>query len=213
MEMIKFVRQSAGDEDVDVRSNCVASSLIIDDDDLPEALSSQASISEECRKGRRKVVLVKPVDLRVADRRSIERLRAIRDLTSCSVHVDWVLQGSGGFDLRRLFTFFPPRAIAGDQPSCDQWRNEFRYGLLYWRLGPGFISIRDSRQGRVNLLTLHHPAYIKAFLACVQGLPVCDEHAVACEDLEAEGVLCRVEDWLIALPFRMKHWPVPCNAV
>lgn len=174
-------------------------------------VGSYAAIMDQCRAGLGRVVLDRPVDLRDMTEQVVRRLALVRDLTSCSVAVDWTLRCGDDDDVAGLHGLQPP--TAGAHPGLDAWRRAFRYGLLYWRAGPGFIIVRDARQGHIDVMTLSGGPYVKAFEA---GLPGCrlgqvDPQAAAA--LVADRIMFARDNWLLSLPYRMRHWPIPCNAV
>lgn len=110
----------------------------------------------------------------------------------------------------------PPTTIAGLPPEHLQaWRSTFRYGLCYFRRGPDFILIKDTRVADVHL-TIDHPDLMATFLAACT--PLRDDALTAIQReaidiLAAEQLVYRLDGLLLTLPTRMRRWPVPFSAV
>lgn len=187
--------------------------LVLGGDQLPEGLASQASIAAQCLTGLRRVVFETPFRLRAPSHADVRRLRAIRDLTSCSVPVEWAIVEIGEFDLSQIVSFYPPHTIAGEDQLQRDWADQFRYGSFYWRRGFEFLTIRDARQANTTLLTLDSADYIEAFRRCIDVDTVPRSFSQPLSDLMAEGVIVVISKWLLVVPYRMKHWPVPFNSV
>ncbi|MEV7684964.1 RiPP maturation radical SAM C-methyltransferase [Streptomyces bungoensis] len=90
-------------------------------------------------------------------------------------------------------------------------------GVLYHRRGPGFVTVMDRREpGTAVRLTLDHPALVAAFDLLAEPTPL-----DALDPVQREAVrllaaerLVRVESGrAVALPPRIRRWPVPCTAI
>lgn len=187
-------------------------SLTVRGDAIPHALLDQDAISEQVRAGLRQVEITEQVDFDAASA-AAQMLRLVRDLTSCSVKVNWALKPHQ-FSIEPLYCLQPPAEINGAQPEAlRDWSARFRFGLLYWRAGPNFIVIRDARTNAINHFTLDEPDYIKAIWAGHFGKPFSEVSAEAVDALTGEGLIYTISDQAVLLPYRMRHWPIPFNGV
>jgi hypothetical protein len=135
------------------------------------------------------------------------------------VEVRWSARvTSGALDTAALHHLWPPTAIAGLPPEqAETWRATFRYGLCYFRRGPDFLLLKDSRNadGQVHLV-IDHPDLVATFLA---GCAPLHQSALTATQREAVGVLSqenlvyRLDDLLLTLPTRMRRWPMPFSSV
>ncbi|WP_354051572.1 MULTISPECIES: DUF5825 family protein [unclassified Bradyrhizobium] len=159
-----------------------------------------------------RVIIDRPIDLGAATELEIRRLRLVRDLTSSSIPVEWRLHGVNGSELTSFHHLSPPTDIRGTDCDLSAWREQFRYGLLYWRAGPGFISIRDARNGNVTVTTLSS-AYAAAFMRCLVGDRLEGVDAKILQTLISDRVIMRLDGCYLSLAYRMRRWPIPCNAI
>ncbi|MFH9347768.1 DUF5825 family protein [Kitasatospora sp. NPDC017646] len=130
------------------------------------------------------------------------------------VPVRWTASGGGELDTAPLRHLWPPSGFAG--LPADPWEEAFRYGLCYFRRGPGFITVKDARAEHDVHLMLDHPDLVTTFLAGRTPLPVealtaTQRQAVGL--LIAENLMYRLGDLLLTLPTHMRRWPVPFSAV
>jgi Family of unknown function (DUF5825) len=178
----------------------------------PPQLASQELIAIEARRGLRRVQIKGYVDL-AAFGLAAQALRVIRDLTSCRIHVEWCLMPDGGA-LTPLHGLQPPYAIEGKHArDLHEWKDRFRFGLLYWRAGPGFVIIRDAREAAINHFTLDEPEYIDAVRRGHAGEGLAEADPAALTALAEEGLVLFLKEQPVFLPYRMKHWPIPFNSV
>ncbi|MFY0580666.1 DUF5825 family protein [Cystobacter fuscus] len=115
----------------------------------------------------------------------------------------------------------PSRAArgGGGGGALERWREGHAYGRCYWRSGPGFVLVRDCRVGRdAARFTIDDPATLRTFLAL--GIPrrVSEVRTdAAAEDalvrLLEERLVLQLGEWLVALPYRLRRWPVPAMAI
>jgi hypothetical protein len=175
---------------------------------------------DECERlaaaGVREIVLAGEVDLRYAE--SLQTLRLVRDCVALNVPVTWSVAHSGGVDARFLTHLWPPERMPGHDDLLALWR-EFAFGVLYWRSGPGFVSVRDVRPHfEASVYTLDTPASLRYFdrftipepVGAIVADPAGDEEFAG---LVEAGLVLVVEAHALTLPFRIKKWPVPFNAV
>lgn len=184
--------------------------LAVEFGSVPDELATQDQISQQVQAGLREVDVQGDVDFALPNQ-AVATLRLIRDLTSCSVRVKWSLQARG-FAVDKLFALQPPREHP-DAMTLEAWRSGFRFGLLYWRAGPGFVIVRDARRAAINYFTLNEPGYLDAVQRGHLGEGLVDVDADALSALEEEGLVYRIDGEAVFLPYRMRHWPVPFNSV
>ncbi|MFC8849485.1 MULTISPECIES: DUF5825 family protein [unclassified Micromonospora] len=174
--------------------------------------------------GVRHVSLPDPVDLAVDDtdaasRDAVRRLVLVRDLTSFGIAVDWrLLLPYGGSSWRVYCHLHPPvelSAAADDDTDdpLDAWRRSYYIDKCTFRKGPGFVQVRDRRAGRLNLLTVDDPAYLKVLDQVIEGAPASDVDLDIARDFAAEGLVAQVGTMLVWLPYRLRRWPLPSMIV
>ncbi|MET8630888.1 DUF5825 family protein [Kitasatospora sp. NPDC004669] len=133
------------------------------------------------------------------------------------VAVRWTATASGELDTAPLHHLWPPSGIVGLPTDRRRaWRQAFRYGLCYFRRGPGFITVKDARAEHGVHLMLDHPDLIATFLAGCTPLPADPLTATqrqAVGLLTAENLMYSLGDLLLTLPTHMRRWPVPFSAV
>ena len=148
-------------------------------------------------------------------------IRLLRDCTSHRLRVSWRGAARPPVAPWALYHLEPPEA--GGTPELDEaaraWRQGHRYGRCYWRSGPGFMLVKDRREGRVaTQFLLDDEATRSLFQALAvprlaESLGTTPEVRKALADLEEESLVLRLGPWCVALPFRMRCWPVPFVAV
>lgn len=121
------------------------------------------------------------------------------------------------YNLRTLH-HLPPPAQHQDEPSeLTTWRAEHTYGLLYHRRGPGFVTVMDRRERPASArFTLDHPDLLAAFDTLSDATPLdtlAPAHQEAALHLAEEELALIVDGWAVALPPRMRRWPVPCMGI
>ncbi|MFJ9081454.1 DUF5825 family protein [Streptomyces sp. NPDC102384] len=121
------------------------------------------------------------------------------------------------YNLRTLH-HLPPPAQQPDEPSeLTAWRAEHTYGMLYHRRGPGFVTVMDRRERPASArFTLDHPDLLAAFDALSDATrldTLAPAHHEAALHLAEEELALIVDGWAVALPPRMRRWPVPCMGI
>lgn len=148
-------------------------------------------------------------------------VRFLRDCTSHRLRVRWRGAAPSPLISWMLRHLEPPEA--GGTPELEgaasRWRSAYEYGRCYWRAGPGFVLVKDRREGRdaaqfilddaVTRSVFEQLAVPQRMEALGTGAEV--EKAVA--DLGEESLVLELGAWRVALPFRMRCWPVPFVAV
>lgn len=104
----------------------------------------------------------------------------------------------------------PPQ---GSAELHARWRARFRPGLCYFRRGPGFLQVKDSRAGDVSVnLVIDDPLLVDVLIRClsptrITSLTTAERAAV--DTLADEQLLLSLGDQVVTLPHRMRRWPVP----
>ncbi|MCQ4211641.1 DUF5825 family protein [Streptomyces longispororuber] len=127
---------------------------------------------------------------------------------------------SGTYDpaALRALRHLPPPAQHPDEPAgLTSWRDGHAYGMLYHRRGPDFVTVMDRRERPASArFTLDHPDLLAAFDALHEATPL---DALDAVHQEAAGLLAEerlalvVDGWAVALPPRLRRWPVPCTGI
>ena len=141
----------------------------------------------------------------------------LRDRHTDAVEVSWPAVVDPGLDTTLLF-HLPPPAPAPEARGVDavwRWRAAHRPAMCYYRVGPGFIQVKDVRQAETAArFVLEDPSQIGAFTRCLEPCRLTNlapgERAAA-RMLVGERLLLQLDDWVTTLPSRMRHWPVPSH--
>jgi hypothetical protein len=164
--------------------------------------------------GRESLVVAEPVVLGVDDEFDVRFLRLLREAMSMTMTVDWSGDLAVPFDPRMVRHLPPPRQRNGD--GADPWRAEFRFGLCFYQVGPGFVLLKDTRDGSGARYRIDDERAVSAWheLGSVRFLPdASPEVGELCELLSEEELVMRRGQWVTLLPFRMRRWPVPFDAI
>ncbi|MEV1020183.1 DUF5825 family protein [Streptomyces sp. NPDC050264] len=124
---------------------------------------------------------------------------------------------SDPYGLRSLRHLPPPAEQAEEAAELTRWRTTHTYGMLYHRRGPGFVTVMDRRERPASArFTLDHPDLLAAFDALHDATPLDALTPVsreAAELLAGERLALIVDGWAVALPPRLRRWPVPCTGI
>lgn len=134
----------------------------------------------------------------------------IRELTSRSIAVEWVGRcDDPSAPIQRLSHLYPPSAVLGSPAATAAlrvWWNRFFPCKCVFRVGPGFLEVRDRRFGNLEVYTIDEPGHLDAVRRLVEGVPADGidpgvRHELAADLIaENDGVLW----WL---PMRLHRWP------
>lgn len=171
------------------------------------------------------IVVYDEVELGADAEATINFVAFLRAALTQDVEVRWharitdTATGSG-IDTTALHHLWPPTTVAttGLPPEEPRaWRAAFKYGLCYFRRGPGFILIKDTRIADRHVhLTVDHPDLMATFLAGCTPLRYSTLTPTQCEAvgvLARENLMYRLDDLLLTLPTHMRRWPVPFSAI
>ncbi|MET9495394.1 DUF5825 family protein [Streptomyces sp. NPDC006552] len=120
-------------------------------------------------------------------------------------------------NLRALRHLPPPAEHPEEHAELTAWRTGHAYGMLYHRRGPDFVTVMDRRERPASVrFTLDHPDLLGAFDALHEATPLDALTPVqreAAELLAAERLVLIADGWAVALPPRLRRWPVPCTGI
>ncbi len=143
-------------------------------------------------------------------------VRFLRDCASHRVKVQWKGQTADTIKPRSLFHLEPP--VISEDPSTPEplrsWNEEYLYGRCFWRMGQNFLTIKDMRQPRdASRFTLEQGPLFHLFTRITTPQRVQDldgpDHREALDVLLEEDLALRLGDWVVALPYQIRHWPIP----
>jgi hypothetical protein len=162
--------------------------------------------------GHEALLLAEPVVLGRDDEFDLRFLHLLREAMSVILRVDWSTAAPVPFELSMVAHLQPPRAQSG-----DGWRNRHRFGLCYYRIGPGFVLLRDTRDaanGARYRLDDAEAVLSLPELETVRRLPELSADARELYQLLAgEDMVMRCGEWVTVLPYRLRRWPLPFDAV
>ncbi|MEV1239009.1 DUF5825 family protein [Nonomuraea sp. NPDC050022] len=143
---------------------------------------------------------------------AVAALAVIRELTSHGIAVDWTLRmsvGSAGW--RPLSHLHPPAAVyagaAGDGIAAE-WRDTFHIAKCGYRLGPGFIEIRDRRTGSFRRLVIRNPNREEAIAPLLRGVRAASLAPTVTERYLRADLLHQVGRYVWWTPYRIRRWPL-----
>jgi hypothetical protein len=157
-------------------------------------------------------------------------LARVRDALSAGTLTRWRGTIPRHVDTEQLHHLPPPDPVspdddgdgrrsggAGDDARASRWRAAFRPGLCYYRMGPGFIQVKDVRDATAAArFTLDDAGQIELFLRCLRPVRL---QALRGENIEtarlllSERLLMRFGDFVTTAPHRMRRWPIPARGV
>ncbi|MFJ6049942.1 DUF5825 family protein [Streptomyces sp. NPDC092307] len=180
------------------------------------------------------VVVDEPLPLGTGGRGAADAVRFLRECQSRALTVRWVPDHDAlPFDTGLLHHLPPPAprpatspggsdgsggsGASGGSDEAAVWRSRYAYGLFYHRRGPDFVTVMDRRDpSAAARFTLDRPAVLDAFLAVQEptALDALDAtHREAVSLLADERLVLVTRGWAVALPPRLRRWPVPCTSV
>jgi hypothetical protein len=86
----------------------------------------------------------------------------LREATACARAAEWHARLAGEVDLRPLHHLCPP--VSPGTAGVRAWQRSYRPGQRYYRRGPGFVVLYDTRQGAPHAeVVLSEPAEVELF--------------------------------------------------
>lgn len=151
-------------------------------------------------------------------RAAAEAVLFLRECQSAARTVRWAPDTDAlPFDVSLLHHLPPPEPNDPEGDPAAAWRSRYAYGLLYHRRGPDFVTVMDRRDPAASArFTLDQPALLAAFLAVQEPTRLDDLDTAAREAvalLADERLVLVTDGWAVALPPRLRRWPVPCTSV
>ena len=159
----------------------------------------------------------------------------LRDLTPTGRRVRWRGRVAGPIDLSLLHHLPPPTDLdrdgtaatgsagdgsAGDAGAADigqaveAWVRSHGFGSCYYRMGPGFLQVKDARDpARPVRTVLDDAELIETFTTCLTPTPARHLDAAALGDLVRRRLVLLADGVAVTLPYRLTRWPVPFLAV
>jgi hypothetical protein len=159
------------------------------------------------------ISIPRPLKFRANSIESFLWIKFIRDFSAYERKIEWQLELSEEIPYEKFMAFPPPGALFTDAKGLSEWTTNYRRDLFYWRRGPNFVSIKDARAFPPRVLTTDKAETFTTFLQCVSGLPKASADADAIDELLSEGLVIMVGGMYLALPHRIRRWPVPCSAI
>ncbi len=154
--------------------------------------------------------------MRIADDPMVLPVIALlRQAAAVAATVRWSLDLTVSLPAWQLAHLPPPQQASGVAAAeLETWRRRFTFGHCYYRRGPGFITVHDARRRPPVRQTLTAPVSITAIEELRQPRQVLSLDPAlqnALPDLARSGLILRLGDWAMTLPWRPVHWPVPCT--
>ncbi len=140
----------------------------------------------------------------------------LREATRRRVSLRWTLSGDQCIPTELVRHLIPPTLWdAGNDDVARGWRDLYRFGLLHFRKGPGFVTVKDLRKGFHRVTYTLTGQHASTLLTMADGIvhPLVELDTDAVQELVAIGVAIAGHELgaLLALP--SDEWPVPCSAL
>jgi hypothetical protein len=173
-----------------------------------------ATAAELFDRGVRKVSLDDTVDEDAPDTTAtVHALTLVRDLTSLGVVVDWRLRISARSGAWQMLNHLhpPTRLTVGDVEddvaARAAWEEAHFLGRCLFRVGPGFLQIRDRRWGGLRRVTIAEPEYREAVMALLDGAPAETIAPHVMSGLSKARLVRQAGGRAWWLPYRVRRWP------
>ncbi|GAA2441379.1 hypothetical protein GCM10010191_66980 [Actinomadura vinacea] len=173
--------------------------------DLPLAAARMSAIDE-------------PLDLGGDPAATTQAVALLRDLAPTGQRIEWRGRVTGPIDLSLLHHLPPPTELDdGTDDACDAkdtWARSHGFGSFYYRMGPGFLQVKDTRNpDSPSQTVLENPELIDVFTTCLTPTAVRHLEAPALRDLLRRRLLLLAGDLAVTLPCRLTRWPIPFFAI
>lgn len=144
----------------------------------------------------------------------------LRAALSDGVRLDWRGCTTPGLS-PGLCHLTPPSSVCShnEDGQLETWIAAHRYGMFFWRQGPGFVVIKDQRpEGAPARFVIGDQPFLDVFHRALvptarEELAVAPAAEAALTRLVSEGIVLETGPLVIALPYRMRRWPIPAFSV
>ncbi|MFJ4783957.1 DUF5825 family protein [Streptomyces sp. NPDC088794] len=180
----------------------------------PATGSTGEQVRDLYRQGVRYTAIEEPVSLKSPTARDLRALDFVRVATARGMLVRWHLRVGRRADpallTQHLTHLQPPVTLEGNRSPerLDLWKVRFYVGRCVWRRGPGFVQIRDRREGVLQLFDLDEPAYIRA-VGLLEEQRTAEVDPDVLTALRDENLVLRLGDLDWWAPCLIDRWPVP----
>lgn len=144
---------------------------------------------------------------------TLEFLRYIRDCTSFGIRIEWKACISQDISLENLYHLYPPTYVSGiTEKEHGLWKNSFEYGLLYYRQGPDFITIKDRRVNKSSInftigdITLQSIIKKMDIPYLIDSQVIDGKERAAINLLKEHHVVINFKEKALFLPYRIQKW-------
>src|SRR6266516_271837 len=135
---------------------------------------------------------------------------SLRDRTARGEPVAWLLYAVGGLDPDLLCHLVPPAGPC-TPGMLARWHKAHRFGLLYYRRGPGFVVVYDGRAiSAADEMLLDEPEEVQLFERLRQPAPL-GRSDPAAQRLRAAKLLLEIGGMAVALPYRESRIALPLD--
>ncbi|SDP95793.1 hypothetical protein SAMN04487905_11849 [Actinopolyspora xinjiangensis] len=167
--------------------------------------------------GARGLVITDPVDLTLPDRTSVDTVRLLRDAVGHGLRIDWRASPVDGLSVTD-FTHLPPPANLDElsflpDSDAESWLDLYSYGQLFYRVGPGFVSIKDVRPTVPAARMTLEEEEARIFLELAEGGGETGNSESLRSELVEYGLGIAAEGGFLVLPYRIRQWPIPFSAI
>ncbi|WP_157061759.1 DUF5825 family protein [Alicyclobacillus ferrooxydans] len=148
---------------------------------------------------------------------TVHAIEFLRNAMALGMRVSWRLILESDIELSNLYHITPPSSCNGDTSVVKKWAENYHYGSFFWRKGPDFVIIKDTRdENNSSQFVIDDPETLEAFYKCLtpqqlRNIDIVDNPII--EELVSEGVILKLGDWLLTLPYRIHSWPVPYDSI
>jgi ribosomal peptide maturation radical SAM protein 1 len=143
---------------------------------------------------------------------AVAALAIIRELTGRGIAVEWTLRLPGtGDGWQRFSHLYPPARILSDSDGdaiAAQWRASFHIAKCGYRLGPGFLEIRDRRSGSFRRHVLSSPRGEAGIAPLLRGAPAAAVSDIAKARYLPLDLVHQVGQYVWWMPYRISRWPL-----
>jgi hypothetical protein len=139
-------------------------------------------------------------------------LASLRDAVTALVAVRWTGQVTLPPPLVATLVHLPPPTGTDNQ----SWHDLHPGSALYFRRGPGFIQIKDTRRSRPRMIiTLDNPAELELFQRIARPVGIGELaglHDQLHEFLDA-GLAYQAGDLVVGIATHLRRWPIPHTGI